>query len=161
MKKGKHELNTRKMKNKKVKNHKFIIFLLIFLLLIFILFLIYYFINYSQITANKNCEHNIVYNNSEIDISRYITGLNSVQILKVDMLSCQKNSTIDLWLKNISNSNTEACNLIFFLLDSNQNNIFGTSISIPSLKANEEKNIKVFCSEDVSTAVDYEIQLDT
>lgn len=161
MLKGKHSANEYSKSTSKNKIFKLPIFLF-FLIVIFISCIVIYILinNFNKHNLNLNSETKpIIYEDSAIDITRYIEGLEAVQILGVDIKSADTSSKIYIYLKNTSNRNVEPCELIFSVLNENKEKIFGTNLTVPLISPNEEKTLKIFCTDDLSSAIDYEIHL--
>lgn len=160
MPKGKHFVNGISNDSTKKKNFKWHIFLFFLVVIIFCAIGIYFLItNFNKNNSNLETETKPVeYEDSTIEVSRYVEGLETVQILGVDIKSAETSSKISISLKNISNNAIEPCELIFYMLDENKEKIFGTNLNVTSISPNEEITLKVFCTSDLSTAIDYEIK---
>lgn len=161
MSKGKHSVNKNSKNGTKKKQLKLSV-LLLSLLIVFICIFWFYFLVINWNKNHSNLETKPVeYEDSKIEISRYVEGLESLQILGVNIKSAETSSKISISLKNISNNSIEPCKLIFYMLDENGHKFFGTSLNVPLISPNEETTLKVFCTDDLSTAIDYEIYLET
>lgn len=157
MSKGKQSV---KMSNDSTKNFKWSIFLLFLLLLILCIIGIYFLVtNWNKSNSNLNTTTKPVeYEDSKIEISRYVDGIESLQILGLDIKSAETSSKISISLKNISNSTIEPCKLILSMLDEKGHRIFSTNLNVSLISPNEETTLKFFCTDDLSAATDYEIE---
>lgn len=156
MPKGKHSTND----NSDKKISKCFIFLP-FLAIVILCFTGAYFLIHKNNSALETENKPIEYEDSKIEISRYVKGLETLQILGVDIKSAETSSKISISLKNTSAVNIEPCNLIFYMLNENKEKIFGTNLNVRLISPNEEITLKVFCTDDLSTATDYEIEFNT
>ena len=158
MSNGKHNNSSRKTTNTD-KKISFIKFFLIILIICFIIFLIIY--NKKNENNNSSELHNdsTTYKHSEIDLSRYVVGLDSAKIIDVNLNSSSSASIIDVHIKNTSDTSIGPCELLFYLLNDSKERIFGTNINVPGINPDEEKTFQIFCTDDVSATTDYEILL--
>lgn len=94
---------------------------------------------------------------SNIENIKTITGLDDVEILGIDIESRSSSSIFNIKVHNKSNNLINPSKVHFYAIDSEGKTIFGMPINIPELQINENKEVKVFCTDDISSAIDYKI----
>ena len=162
MTKGKHNNsyvkvphgNHNKSQEEHTINYKKIIFFIIFILIISLL--IYFFVFREKIasTQSKACV------NSQINISKQITGLDDIEILNVNVQNSTEASIIEISLNNTSSNKILGKKVHLYLLDNNGSIVFGSSLKLPNMEPNSQTDFSIACSDNIENVADYEIVLD-
>lgn len=94
---------------------------------------------------------------SDINNTKTIIGIDDIEILGIDIESRNSSSIFNIKIHNKSNNLIPQSKVHFYAIDSEGKTIFGMPIDIPELQINENKEVKVFCTDDISSAIDYNI----
>lgn len=160
MSKGKHSNVTASSSSSKRKSNTFLKVLLAFFVVLFLVLLIstllYFFL--TQEKANHNSQDN--YTSSQIDVKKYVIGLESVEVLRMNIKSSEEFSMIEISLKNTEDTKLDSCKIHLYLLDETGSVLFGSSIHLPELEADSQTTFSVACSDNIDNVVDYKIVLE-
>lgn len=161
MAKGKHssssakglDKNYREIKTEHAINFKkFLIFILLFLVIFFLLYCFVF-------RSNKAITSNIPSSNSNVNISKRITGLEDIEILGVTIKNSDNISSIDISFYNTSSKSILGKKANFYLLDENGSIVFGTSLKLPNMEPNSQNSLNISCSTNIKSVSDYEIDV--
>lgn len=131
-------------------NKKFFIFLLV---IIAIGVLIYMYPSLKTASSDNSSSTKT----SNIDNTKTIIGIDDIEVLGIDIESRNSSSIFNVKIHNKSNNTLSQSKVHFYAIDSDGKTIFGMPIDIPELKSNETSDLKVFCTDDISNAIDYNI----
>lgn len=128
----------------------------IFILIIgIVILMIYIFPNFKNTTTPSNSIENV--KSSNIENTKTIIGLEDVEILGIDIESRTSSSLFSIKVHNKSNNIIPESKVHFYAIDSEGKTIFGMPIVIPELQLGQTNDVKVFCTDDISNAIDYNI----
>lgn len=97
---------------------------------------------------------------STIEITKKIIGLEDIEISKMHIKNSTTSSIIEISFKNISNTRINSCKISLYLLDKNENIIFGTSLNLPNMETNSLETFSVLSSSNITNVADYKVVLD-
>ena len=93
-------------------------------------------------------------------IEQTIEGLDKVQILNIEIENKDEQSLIKISLFNNSDTEISDKHVHIYLLDKNENVIFGSYLKLPTLKANEQTNFNVLSRNLIKDMKYYRIELE-
>lgn len=67
---------------------------------------------------------------------------------------------INISLINTSNNKINSSKIHLYLYDSSETIIFGSSLNLPEVEPNSQKNINLICSDNINNVFDYKIVLE-
>lgn len=156
MTRGKREVSKIYKSSLNNSSHKIqlkkVLIIIVFIVLVLGIF-IYFFpkLKFSKEVSNNDTK------SSNIETVKTISGMENVEISGISIESNTSNSIFNIKIINKSNDIILPCKVHFYAIDSNQNVIFGAPVNLPELSINTPTQVKVFCSKDISSAVDYNI----
>ena len=93
-------------------------------------------------------------------VEQTIEGLDKVQILNIEIENKDEQSLIKISLFNNSDTEISDKHVHIYLLDKNENVIFGSYLKLPTLKANEQTNFNVLSRNLIKDMKYYRIELE-
>lgn len=133
---------------------------ILILIICFIILAIVCIFIYSFLSKNKAASGTIDYNNSQLNLTKSIVGLESVKIDKLDIQTSSNISIIKVFFNNSSSKTIDTCKVHLYLLDDTNKTIFGSSLQLPKIEPNSNVSIKMVCSNNLDGVADYKIILE-
>lgn len=160
MSKGKHHASKKSRNINKQEHFSSLVKKILILIICFIILAIVCIFICSFLSKNKATSGTIDYNNSQVNLTKSIVGLESVKIDKLDIQTSSNMSIIKIFFSNSSNEKIDSCKVHLYLLDNTNKTIFGSSLQLPKIEPNSNASVKMVCSNILDGVADYKIVLE-